>query len=1225
MKKILVTQLLPCLLGLIPAYLIQNWTRAATQTLATIEQMEGTLTPLVKEEANNIYTASSVKDGHLLYPANKILTPTVFHLFSHGKAGSLLLDGHWKTAPQIADWLQEKGYIEGKTHLNIYGCHFAKGKKGRAAVEYLQANLGISIAASDNITGVDGDWELEIGTPQNVLTIPAYSHNLQCGAVDDFDSAGYSGGTDWSGNWIEVNDDNSAATGLIESDGSPNYLEFDGTAGTNPYIYRCVDLSNASSATLDFELLGALLESADELEVEISTNGGSSWTNLTTYTGTQLGTKSINISSYLTATTCIRFGISANTTGPDEFFYIDNVEVSASCNGGNPTGSITCTAGATEINGTVFEDCDYDGLKSTYDVVGISSVLVTATDSLGNTFTTNTDTNGTYSFTGLLAGRTYRIEFTNLPSWATPTTFGGDNGTTVQFLQASNCSNLGLAQALVPPASNALVNTYGLVATCGADDVSDHVMGLDNVLDLNYSTSTYSPAMFMHSNWTVQTIGNIYYTEFDMVGNIYGTASKFTSKGALGEFTVQQFGSLGGSGTVYQFDAITGAPSVWATLPQEGNTDVNDDSGLGGISYDPKTNSMYVVNMFDNKIYKLNGTTGAIDSVYYPDPVVLGTATATTSSGDAITNFQARPFGLDIFNGRLYYTVIDATGAGSLVVRSVALDSNGDMVVATDQEEINFVLPNPIDVNNTYQADPMVADIDFSRTGKMAVGTFSTGSTWEDGFSPSGRVEASYYAFGSTKTLYNHVAGNHIFELSSGTWTRTAVTTVGQETFGSASPNGTSTGGLAWDLDPDNQGGDEVLWMSGGDFDDEDSNWGIIGYNEAQLDNNFTQENATEYIQFLFDPIESTGDPKGNGGDVDVFFTKIQPLEIGNYVWLDADSDGIQDPGEVGMEGIRIELYDATGNLVAFDTTDINGQYYFSVDGDGSQVWLTTGDSLDYNMTYYIVAGGGGQYANENLTYNSEQYALTQDSTNSGINRYAIDSDGTIASGIDPDFNGLPYLEITTGGAGSVDHTYDFGFSTCNSPVVSAFAIQPSCDNSASQDDGYLQISAVTSGDKLNFSTGNTYTGPTDYSDGTNLTIGALPFQFNTGLSNADAGDYTIRVFSGASDCFTDVVVTLNTRDSPTATVADVLKCNSDAVNISVSPTGGAAPYSYNWSGPFIPSPVNVDNFSTSIPGTYSVTVTDDNGCITTASGAVTVQPKVCLPVAVTIRKGRRN
>jgi len=34
-----------------------------------------------------------------------------------------------------------------------------------------------------------------------------------------------------------------------------------------------------------------------------------------------------------------------------------------------------------------------------------------------------------------------------------------------------------------------------------------------------------------------------------------------------------------------------------------------------------------------------------------------------------------------------------------------------------------------------------------------------------------------------------------------------------------------------------------------------------------------------------------------------------------------------------------------------------------------------------------------------------------------------------------------------------------------------------------------------------------------------------LPFQFNTGLSNTDAGDFTIRVFNGASDCFTDYTV----------------------------------------------------------------------------------------------------
>jgi len=99
-------------------------------------------------------------------------------------------------------------------------------------------------------------------------------------------------------------------------------------------------------------------------------------------------------------------------------------------------------------------------------------------------------------------------------------------------------------------------------------------------------------------------------------------------------------------------------------------------------------------------------------------------------------------------------------------------------------------------------------------------------------------------------------------------------------------------------------------------------------------------------------------------------------------------------------------------------------------------------------------------------------------------------------------------------------------------PTVTAFAIQSSCTNGVVNSDGYLQLSAVTDGDKVNFSTGNTYTGPTDYNDASALTIGALPFQFNTGLSNpSGTQDYTIRVFNGETACFTDVVVTLNEQN----------------------------------------------------------------------------------------------
>ena len=96
-------------------------------------------------------------------------------------------------------------------------------------------------------------------------------------------------------------------------------------------------------------------------------------------------------------------------------------------------------------------------------------------------------------------------------------------------------------------------------------------------------------------------------------------------------------------------------------------------------------------------------------------------------------------------------------------------------------------------------------------------------------------------------------------------------------------------------------------------------------------------------------------------------------------------------------------------------------------------------------------------------------------------------------------------------------------------------------------------------------------------------------------------------------------------QPDPTATVADVLKCTSNAETISVVPSGGTAPYTYSWSGPFITNPGDISSFTATSPGTYTVTVTDADGCTTTTSGEMTFQSKVCLPIRFTIRRGSRN
>jgi serine-aspartate repeat-containing protein C/D/E len=39
-------------------------------------------------------------------------------------------------------------------------------------------------------------------------------------------------------------------------------------------------------------------------------------------------------------------------------------------------------------------------------------------------------------------------------------------------------------------------------------------------------------------------------------------------------------------------------------------------------------------------------------------------------------------------------------------------------------------------------------------------------------------------------------------------------------------------------------------------------------------------------------------------------------LEIGNYVWIDSDADGVQDNDESGISGVVLDLYSTSGNPI---------------------------------------------------------------------------------------------------------------------------------------------------------------------------------------------------------------------------------------------------------------------------------------------------------------------
>jgi len=68
-----------------------------------------------------------------------------------------------------------------------------------------------------------------------------------------------------------------------------------------------------------------------------------------------------------------------------------------------------------------------------------------------------------------------------------------------------------------------------------------------------------------------------------------------------------------------------------------------------------------------------------------------------------------------------------------------------------------------------------------------------------------------------------------------------------------------------------------------------------------------------------------------NGTNLGFDFGYRGPVTIGDYVWVDANGNGVQDAGETPLEGVTVQLSDTEGDVVTDTTTGNDGRYEFHV------------------------------------------------------------------------------------------------------------------------------------------------------------------------------------------------------------------------------------------------------------------------------------------------------
>jgi len=366
---------------------------------------------------------------------------------------------------------------------------------------------------------------------------------------------------------------------------------------------------------------------------------------------------------------------------------------------------------------------------------------------------------------------------------------------------------------------------------------------------------------------------------------------------------------------------------------------------------------------------------------------------------------------------------------------------------ATSEADYSYFLnPNAIGGSNSlrYWAQPILSDLEFDVDGSMILG-FTDRLGNQMGL-------RNYEPDAGSNSLKSGVAGGDIyracFKPSSGQYvleSNGSLNDCGLSSAGGANTHGPGGGefyfqdGMPYSNNVDHSEGAMgalalipgygqvistqmgITWSS-----QNNQNWWSGGFNWYS-----NQDGSWDRAYLVYRspvPEANSGNPKANFGkanglgDIEVV-TDPAPIEIGNRVWMDTDSDGVQDADEMGLDGVTVKLFQGT-TLVSTKTTANGGQYYFN-----------TADGLLPNTAYTIRI--------EAASIPSGKFVTLKDQPTGGVQDMGDNDASLVGANAD--------ITYTTGNAGENNHTLDFGFSaelTCSSTVT---AIPGTCNSATNQ------------------------------------------------------------------------------------------------------------------------------------------------------------------------------
>jgi len=728
----------------------------------------------------------------------------------------------------------------------------------------------------------------------------------------------------------------------------------------------------------------------------------------------------------------------------------------------------------------VFLDENINGIQDSGEP-GVPGVVISVYNDQGLVTQVTTDSEGNYDLSTLASGVKYRLEFDYSGTGYGLSVFGEDNKGDIRFATSDDLPvTLGLQESNLGCEENPfiLIPCYveGSLAQVSSEPALVKLREQDEGHDFN--GVTYS------NDYKASSIVN-----YGDVGTVYGVAwqskykkgyasafhKRYAAFGPNGPDAIYQIDLDNGLLGVIELDALTGtsnsAGSDAHNFTPAGNGAIYD-LGLSEASYDGvgkrsfgdielsgDEKTLYVVNLWDRKIYALDVSSGIaanvtlLNSWNTPDPTNAG---------------RNRPFGLAWHEDKLWLGSVDDNGLFAYVHSFIPSSGTYQLELTVP---LNYTrqpyygdadnTASPSDWNqwststnfNFFNSNGEIAypqailsDIEFAMNGDMILG-------FRDRFGDQSGAH-KFFNTNSTARTWAIAEGDILKAcFGSGGYTlETGLTGACPVSGGAAGSGPGGTEFYYWDLfqiedriwNPNandgafhwetTQGGllqmpnlPYVITTALDPYDD--FSGGILKLNNqtgarhntnptssatANLGGGYTIFEGGDYDTAL--PTGSAYSGKANGlGDIEAACS--MDITIGNYVWFDLDMDGIQDPSESPLKNVLVSIYE-DGTIIGSVSTDSLGMYFF---GGPNNANLNSGITLGPATSYEIRINMTDAQSNDGSILNIAGVSTSDENNN---NSDLIDSDAT-------DNGTYASISFTISDSMYVDYSYDFGFIEC--------------------------------------------------------------------------------------------------------------------------------------------------------------------------------------------------